>query len=227
MPEINEVDKEALTAALVVLQRKGVPSDTLEMLTHGDGRGTIAPGALNEAIRAALRAPSPIGLADEEVEGLAVVLKTTLDGLPFSDEATPGRTEMDQYRTMARAVLTHLRAQRKASDAGDTAGQNQSGLAALLDQWSKEDHGSEGADSEQPEPVRFRELSLQTCAAESVPEGWAWKVVPEEATAQMWQAGRSADEHPGDSYCAVWRAMYAASPSPPELHRESQPIGGK
>lgn len=41
-------------------------------------------------------------------------------------------------------------------------------------------------------------------------------VVPREASEAMWQAGRSADAHPGDSYSAVWRAMAeAAEPTIP------------
>ena len=41
-----------------------------------------------------------------------------------------------------------------------------------------------------------------------------WVLVPEEATEAMWQAGREADEHPGDSYSAAWAAMIAAAPQP-------------
>lgn len=40
----------ALCVLLVALQRRGVPSDVMELLTHGDGRGTVAPGALREAV---------------------------------------------------------------------------------------------------------------------------------------------------------------------------------
>jgi hypothetical protein len=40
-------------------------------------------------------------------------------------------------------------------------------------------------------------------------------LVPAEATEEMWQAGLSADAHPGDSYSATYRAMIAAAPPPP------------
>jgi hypothetical protein len=144
MPEINEADKEALTAALVVLQRKGVPSDTLEMLTHGDGRGTIAPGALNEAIRAALRAPSHIGLADEEV-ALAMILRPFMECCEqFCPCATPHKG--CQCRNAAVAISAHLRAQRKASD-----------------------EISPEAASEQHTSSHEHMASVQTCAAGSVP----------------------------------------------------------
>ncbi|MGW5957067.1 DUF3850 domain-containing protein [Methylorubrum thiocyanatum] len=46
------------------------------------------------------------------------------------------------------------------------------------------------------------------------PSGWV--LVPEEETGAMWQAGQEADEHPGDSYGAVYRAMIAARPAAPE-----------
>jgi hypothetical protein len=45
---------DRLTAALVVLARRGVPTDVLVLLTHGDGRGTVAPGALKAALDAAM-----------------------------------------------------------------------------------------------------------------------------------------------------------------------------
>lgn len=37
-------------------------------------------------------------------------------------------------------------------------------------------------------------------------------LVPDRATNEMWQAGRSADELPGDSYSKVYRAMIEAAP---------------
>lgn len=37
-------------------------------------------------------------------------------------------------------------------------------------------------------------------------------LVPDRATEDMWQAGKSADIHPGDSYSAVYLAMLAAAP---------------
>lgn len=43
------------------------------------------------------------------------------------------------------------------------------------------------------------------------PDGWV--LVPEEATGAMWEAGMAADEHPGDSYSAVYRAMIEAAPA--------------
>lgn len=49
---------------------------------------------------------------------------------------------------------------------------------------------------------------------ETAGEG-GWKLVPVEPTEAMWQAGRDADVHPGDSYSAVYAAMLAASPPPP------------
>lgn len=39
-----------------------------------------------------------------------------------------------------------------------------------------------------------------------------WKLVPDRPTEEMWQAGRSADAHPGDSYSKVWSAMFDAAP---------------
>lgn len=39
-----------------------------------------------------------------------------------------------------------------------------------------------------------------------------WKLVPDDPTEAMWQAGRTADEAPGDSYSKVWRAMFDAAP---------------
>lgn len=48
--------KAALEAAevtiLLVLSAEGIPADTLEMLTLGDGRGTVAPGSLKRAVAA-------------------------------------------------------------------------------------------------------------------------------------------------------------------------------
>jgi hypothetical protein len=40
-----------------------------------------------------------------------------------------------------------------------------------------------------------------------------WKLVPDTPTEEMWQAGRSADINPGDSYSKVWRAMFNAAPN--------------
>jgi hypothetical protein len=40
-----------------------------------------------------------------------------------------------------------------------------------------------------------------------------WKLVPDQPTEAMWQAGRSADIHPGDSYSKVWAAMFDAAPN--------------
>lgn len=41
-----------------------------------------------------------------------------------------------------------------------------------------------------------------------------WKIVPDRATEEMWQAGRSADVHRGDSYSAIYLAMIEAAPEP-------------
>lgn len=40
-------------------------------------------------------------------------------------------------------------------------------------------------------------------------------IVPVEPSEAMWQAGRAADAHPGDSYTAVWHAMLAAANQEP------------
>lgn len=48
--------EEAHVAMLVALVEHGVPADMQEALTHGDGRGTLAPGALRKAALAAARA---------------------------------------------------------------------------------------------------------------------------------------------------------------------------
>jgi hypothetical protein len=59
---------------------------------------------------------SPIGLADEEVEALAaVIFRASCEFIGGGESAGID----DHDRAMARAVLTHLRAQRKASDVGD------------------------------------------------------------------------------------------------------------
>lgn len=47
------------------------------------------------------------------------------------------------------------------------------------------------------------------------PAGWC--LVPDEATGSMWEAGRTADQHPGDSYSAVYRAMIEARPEVPSF----------
>lgn len=49
-----DVDVEAATAALLALAEHGIPPDVQELLVHGDGRGTVAPGALSKALCAAL-----------------------------------------------------------------------------------------------------------------------------------------------------------------------------
>jgi hypothetical protein len=54
-PDHAERAREATIAVLVSLTESGVPTDVLEMLTHGDGRGTIPPKVLEKAIAAALR----------------------------------------------------------------------------------------------------------------------------------------------------------------------------
>ena len=47
---MTEAEVEAV--ALMALHRHGIPSDVLEMLTTGDSRGAVAPGALRAAIAA-------------------------------------------------------------------------------------------------------------------------------------------------------------------------------
>jgi hypothetical protein len=212
MPEINEADKEALTAALVVLQRKGVPSDTLEMLTHGDNRGTIAPGALNEAIRAALRAPSPIGLADDEVE-LAMILRPFMECCEqFCPCATPHKG--CQCMNAAVAISAHLHAQRKASDVR---------AQQLL--------GHVTADPRLMQQLEHM-ASLQTCAAGGVPDGTAIAALREIAFGNY--SAPDIDGAAAETYAKivdrmqdVAREALSASPSPPELHRESQTVGGE
>lgn len=54
---VDENRAKAEAAALMALVQRGVRSDTLCMLTTGDERGTIAPGALRamvEAVRVAV-----------------------------------------------------------------------------------------------------------------------------------------------------------------------------
>ena len=54
---IDDGAVEALTAGILVnLLQSGHRADTLEVLTHGDGRGTVPPGTLSRAVAAALSA---------------------------------------------------------------------------------------------------------------------------------------------------------------------------
>ena len=49
---------EKTAAVLVYLQDAGVSADTLEMLTHGDGRGRVAPDVLRRALEHAFAHPT-------------------------------------------------------------------------------------------------------------------------------------------------------------------------
>lgn len=58
----DSIITRAKTAALVALAEHGMTTDVQELLLRGDGRGTIAPGALDKMIRAAIMAmrdPTP------------------------------------------------------------------------------------------------------------------------------------------------------------------------
>lgn len=50
-----------------------------------------------------------------------------------------------------------------------------------------------------------------------------WKLVPDQPTEGMWQAGRSADLHLGDSYSKVWSAMFEAAPNVDDCETTSAP----
>jgi hypothetical protein len=51
---VGEMVSRATTAALVSLAKAGIPTDVQGLLVGGDERGTVAPGALQGAIIAAL-----------------------------------------------------------------------------------------------------------------------------------------------------------------------------
>lgn len=51
-----------------------------------------------------------------------------------------------------------------------------------------------------------------TAAAAARPQADGWQLAPPQPTEAMWQAGKEADEHPGDSYTKVYCAMLAAVP---------------
>ena len=52
----EQVPIDCSTAFLLALARCGISPDVAELLIRGDGRGTVAPGALPKAIAAALNA---------------------------------------------------------------------------------------------------------------------------------------------------------------------------
>jgi hypothetical protein len=138
------IETQLVLGVFIGLRARNVPTDVMEMLAHGDGRGTIAPRALSESIREAyqsLRAqrsandaservapntPSPIGLADEEVEALDRLIKHESAIGAFHERRATRRplgdddltvAEYDSLWDNARKAIFHLRAQRKASDA--------------------------------------------------------------------------------------------------------------
>lgn len=78
---------DPIVAALVVLKRKGVPPDVLEMLIRGSLANGVAPGALAEAIDAAMD-------ASEEAERIANICDVPGCGKP----ATSGWPSATGYR---------------------------------------------------------------------------------------------------------------------------------
>jgi hypothetical protein len=153
---------------------------------------------VSDSSTACSTAPSPIGLADEEVV-LAMILRPFMECCEqFCPCATPHKG--CQCMNAAVAISTHLHAQRKASDVSDG------------------DLGVPGPTSGPAVPGQSRRIPrapLQTCAAGSVPEGW--KLVPVEATDEMVRAARAA--HEGAPYLpmTLYQSMIAASPSPPVI----------
>jgi hypothetical protein len=61
-------------------------------------------------------------------------------------------------------------------------------------------------------------------AALSALEEAGYAVVPAEATGKMWEAGKEADAHPGDSYSAIWRAMLDAAAHVPPGSTKAQNV---
>jgi len=58
----DSIITRAKTAALVALAEHGITTDVQELLLRGDERGTVAPGALDKMLRAAIiamRDPTP------------------------------------------------------------------------------------------------------------------------------------------------------------------------
>jgi hypothetical protein len=164
------------------------------------------------------KVPSPVGFSDEEVEALAVTLSLYDFEAPYRE----GETMSSRYMDAARAVLTHLRARGDApvqtGAVGSVPGWK---LVPLEPDWTI--LIDEGIDTE----AWHRLLAAMPDAPiqpASVPEGW--KMVPSEPTTEIAEAARywaQRVRRPGQSvnYLAFWedayRAMLAASPSPPAL----------
>lgn len=67
---------EAKVAALMALAEHGPTTDIQEVLVAGDGRGTIAPGAIEKMLAAALQAIEAAGYRVVPVEASALMIQS-------------------------------------------------------------------------------------------------------------------------------------------------------
>jgi len=98
--------QDAEVAALMALVRHGVSTDVQELLTGGDGRGNVLPGALKAAVRAALTTHRTDDTApDDAREPVCARCKGTRDDL------APGRDPEELcdpcYDDAERALKSH------------------------------------------------------------------------------------------------------------------------
>lgn len=56
---MDDIIEAAVTSALLSMTRDNLRADQMEVLCHGDGRGTIAPKVLHRAMAAAIAAIMP------------------------------------------------------------------------------------------------------------------------------------------------------------------------
>lgn len=172
----------------------GVPVHAvgLEEFTIAKFKGITHHRTMKEAVAAALKEPPRSALLPASAE--PVDEKAIAETLaPYFEE---GWTAWDG----ARAVMLLL---------------NRSLRPSSSTEWRNEvraDGGCGYCDADQGEVHRPNcQRPASPPASGAVEAGW--QIVPKEPTEAMWQAGREADEHPGDSYSAVYRAMLSAAPT--------------
>lgn len=126
-------------------------------------------------------------------EAAAAIRARPPSEVPMTDKIAAETERADTYADRIKVVATIIASAAEPDGLGDWCGY---------------------ADAAREIIAALRALPGANPAAQGAMAGW--KLIPVEPTGAMCEAGREADEHPGDSYTAVYSAMLSASPPPPE-----------
>lgn len=210
-PNTPDMSLQAETAFLVALAEHGISPDVQELLVHGDGRGSVAPGALRKALAALEATPSlhPEGEGERRFwlivhePGMVPVCKGSW---PATDTKKVLREFIDAYPAAYLHVLTIGPDGTPDVDHGPEVLQMLDGRSMVTGR--KHNDRTLAAHS--------AALTPSTVTEGTVPDD-GWVMVPRVLTDEMAKAGAKGRQNSAiSSFRDGWKFALAAAPASPK-----------